>query len=47
MANIVAAVSEFQQDLTPDRMSYMRAVYKHRGKRVAGPVPFGYKNVGN
>jgi site-specific DNA recombinase len=44
MANIVAAVSEFQQEMTRERMSDMRAAYKRRGKRVAGRVPFGYRS---
>lgn len=43
MTNIVAAASEFQQDLTRDRMADMRAAYKRHGKRVAGRVPFGYQ----
>ena len=43
MTNIVAAASEFQQDLTRERMADMRAAYKRRCKRVAGRVPFGYR----
>lgn len=41
-SNIVAAASEFQQDLTRERMAETRAAYKSRGMRVAGRVPFGY-----
>lgn len=43
MTNIVAAASEFQQDLTRERMADMRGVLKRNGKRVAGRVPFGYR----
>lgn len=43
MTNIVAAASEFQQDITRERMADMRSALKQRGKRVAGCVPFGYK----
>ncbi len=43
MTNIVAAASEFQQDLTRERMADMRAAYRRRGKLVAGRVPFGYR----
>lgn len=43
MTNIVAAASEFQQDLTRERMADMRVAYKRHGKRVAGRVPFGYQ----
>lgn len=43
MTNIVAAASEFQQELTRDRMADMRAAYKRHGNRVAGRVPFGYQ----
>tara|TARA_R110002049_G_scaffold288423_1_gene470924 strand:- start:106963 stop:108156 length:1194 start_codon:yes stop_codon:yes gene_type:complete len=42
MTNIVAAASEFQQDLTRERTADMRAALKRQGKRVAGRVPFGY-----
>jgi len=42
MTNIVAAASEFQQDLNRDRLADMRAAMKQRGKRVAGQIPFGY-----
>ena len=43
MANIIAAASEFQLDLTGERMADMRAAYKQQGKRVAGRVAFGYR----
>ena len=43
MANIIAAASEFQLDLTGERMADMRAAYKRQGKRVAGRVAFGYR----
>ena len=41
-SNIVAAASEFQQDLTRDRLVEMRMALKRHGKRVAGQIPFGY-----
>ena len=41
-SNIVAAASEFQQDLTRDRLAEMRTALKRHGKRVAGQIPFGY-----
>ncbi|MFG0261298.1 MAG: recombinase family protein [Novipirellula sp. JB048] len=41
-SNIVAAASEFQQDLTRDRLAEMRMALKRHGKRVAGQIPFGY-----
>ncbi|WP_345328549.1 recombinase family protein, partial [Novipirellula rosea] len=41
-SNIVAAASEFQQDLTRDRLAEMRMALKHHGKRVAGQIPVGY-----
>ncbi|WP_153556682.1 recombinase family protein [Roseimaritima sediminicola] len=40
--NIIAAASEFQQELTRERMADARAALKRKGKRVAGRVPFGY-----
>ena len=43
MTNIVAAASEFQQDITRERMADLCSARKRRGKRVAGRVPFGYK----
>ncbi|MFN3194307.1 MAG: recombinase family protein [Aureliella sp.] len=42
-SNIVAAASEFQLDMTRERMADARAALKARGKRVAGPAPFGYR----
>jgi DNA invertase Pin-like site-specific DNA recombinase len=42
MTNIVAAASEFQLELTRERMADARAALKRQGKRVAGRVPFGY-----
>ncbi|WP_442511714.1 recombinase family protein [Novipirellula sp. SH528] len=41
-SNIIAAASEFQQQLTRERMAESRAALKSRGQRVAGLVPFGY-----
>lgn len=41
--NIIAAASEFQQELTRERMADARAALKRKGKRVAGRVPFGYR----
>lgn len=45
MTNIVGAASEFQLDLTRERMADARAALKRQGKRVAGRVPFGYQAV--
>lgn len=42
LTNIIAAASEFELDLTRERMADRRASLKQRGKRVAGRVPFGY-----
>jgi site-specific DNA recombinase len=42
LTNIIAAASEFEMDLTRERMADRRAALKKRGKRVAGRVPFGY-----
>lgn len=42
MTNIVAAASEFQQDITRERMADVRAALKRKGRRVAGRVPFGF-----
>jgi DNA invertase Pin-like site-specific DNA recombinase len=41
--NIIAAASQFQQELTRERMADSRVALKQRGKRVAGRVPFGYR----
>jgi DNA invertase Pin-like site-specific DNA recombinase len=38
-SNIVAAASEFQQDLTKERMAETRAAMKAKGMRVAGRIP--------
>jgi hypothetical protein len=43
MTNIVAAASEFEIELTRERLSDARAALKCQGKRVAGRVPFGYR----
>jgi site-specific DNA recombinase len=43
MTHIVGAASEFQLELTRERMTDARAVLKRKGKRVAGRVPFGYQ----
>ncbi|XZE35665.1 recombinase family protein [Pirellulaceae bacterium SH501] len=43
MTNIVAAASEFEIELTRERLSDARAALKRQGKRVAGRVPFGYR----
>ncbi len=40
MTNIVAAASEFEIELTRERLSDARAALKRQGKRVAGRVPF-------
>ncbi|MCC9641655.1 recombinase family protein [Rhodopirellula sp. JC740] len=42
-SNIVAAASEFQLEMTRERMADSRAALKSKGKRVAGPAPFGYR----
>jgi site-specific DNA recombinase len=42
MSNIIAAASEFQQDLTRERLAEARAGLKQKGRRVAGRVPYGY-----
>ncbi len=42
MSNIIAAASEFQQDLTRERLAEARAALKQKGRRVAGRVPYGY-----
>lgn len=42
MTQIVAAASEFQQNLTRERMADLRAALKRQGKRVEGWGPFGY-----
>ena len=41
-SNIVAAASEFQQDLIRDRLAEMRTALKRHGERVAGQIPFRY-----
>lgn len=41
--NVVAAASEFQQDLTRERMAESREIRRSHGQWVAGPVPFGYE----
>lgn len=41
-SNIVAAASEFQLELTRERMAESRSAHKSRGRRVAGRVPYGY-----
>lgn len=42
-SNIVAAASEFQLEMTRERMADMRGALKRQGRRVAGRVPFGYR----
>lgn len=42
MTNIVAAASQFQQELTRERMAETRAALKRKGRRVAGKLPYGY-----
>lgn len=41
--NIIAAASEFQLEMTRERMADSRAALKRKGRRVAGRVPFGYR----
>lgn len=41
--NIIAAASEFQLEMTRERMSDSRAALKGKGRRVASRVPFGYR----
>ena len=43
--NIIAAASEFQLEMTRERMADSRAALKGKGRRVAGRVPFGYRTV--
>lgn len=43
MTHIVGAASEFQLEITRERMADARAALKQKGKRVAGRVPFGYQ----
>lgn len=43
MTHIVAAASEFQLEITRERLADARAALKRKGKRVAGRVPFGYQ----
>lgn len=42
-SNVVAAVSEFQLEMTRERMAESRAALKRKGRRVAGRVPYGYR----
>jgi len=42
-SNIIAAASEFQLEMTRERMADARAALKRQGRRVAGRVPFGYR----
>ena len=44
MTNIVAAASEFQLEITRERMADARAALKRLGRRVAGRIPYGYLN---
>ncbi|REJ71614.1 MAG: hypothetical protein DWQ29_23155 [Planctomycetota bacterium] len=41
MTNTVAAASEFQKELTRERMAESRAALKRKGRRVSGRVPYG------
>jgi len=41
-ANIVATASEFQQELTRERMAEARKALKSKGRRIAGRVPLGF-----
>lgn len=40
MLNIAASASEFQQELTRERMAEPRSALKQKGRRVAGRVPY-------
>lgn len=42
LTNIVAAASQFQQELTRERMAETRSALKQKGRRVAGRLPYGY-----
>jgi len=44
MRSNVAAASEFEIELTRERLADARASLKRQGKRVAGRVPFGYQS---
>lgn len=43
VTNVVAAASEFQMELTRERLAESRAALKSKGRRVAGRVAFGYR----
>jgi len=42
LRNILAAFAEFERDLTATRIAETRAYLKSHGRRLAGPVPYGY-----
>jgi len=42
-SNIIAAASEFQMEITRERLADARTALKSKGRRVAGRVPFGYR----
>jgi hypothetical protein len=45
-SNVVAAVSEFQLEMTRERMADARRSLKRKGCRVAGRVAYGYRTDG-
>ena len=42
LRNILAAFAEFERDITSTRTAETRAYLKKHGRRLAGPVPYGY-----
>jgi site-specific DNA recombinase len=42
-SNIIAAASEFQMEITRERLADARTALKSKARRVAGRVPFGYR----
>ncbi len=42
LLNLMASFTEFEQQMTRDRLADARAALKQRGRRVAGVVPYGY-----
>ncbi|MBN2294636.1 MAG: recombinase family protein [Pirellulales bacterium] len=40
--NILASFAEFERTMIRDRFTEARSILKHKGRRVAGMVPYGY-----
>ena len=47
LLNILGAFSEFEYEMTRERLAEARAALKSKGKRVAGRVPYGYTADGH